>query len=83
MTCQPVRSSAEVQRIVEQNIPHRDETPYGIQAVRLAVQSMLVYEQRLRAHLHQLSTLGYAADATGWTSLRLCQHSVDNLGQRQ
>ena len=82
MVCQPVRSRADVQRIAEQNLPHRDNTPYGRSAVRLAVYAMTVYEERLRLHFHQLSSLGYADDATGWTSLRLCQQQLDNMAQR-
>jgi len=80
--CQPVRSRAEIQRIAEQNLPHRDNSPYGMSAVRLVVHVMTVYEERLRLHFHQISTLSYAEHATGWTSLRLCQQQLDNMAQR-
>ena len=82
MVWRPLMSVAELMRVADGQLPRQDASPFGLHAMRLAVQLMLVYEHVLTAQLHAQSTLGYSMDATGWTSLRQCAARLEALGNR-
>jgi len=70
MTGRPRLSVAELMQIAEGQLPRQDVSPFGLHTVRLAVQSMLVYERVMTSQMHALSILGYSMDTTGWTQWR-------------
>ena len=82
MVGRPELPYSALQQLAEQQLPHPDQSPYGVQSVRLALQAMRVYERSLMQTLHAVSTLGYSYDATGWMSHRQCAARLEALSNR-
>ena len=82
-TRRPEASLPELEAVLADHIPRRDETAYGRAAISLAVRAMHTYESVLAERLQDVYQLGYCDDHTGWTGMRRCADLLQVMTRRR
>ena len=70
LTLWPEASLPELETVLTDLIPRRDETAYSRAAISLAVRAMHVYDGVLAVRLQDLFQVTYCDDHTGRTGMR-------------
>ena len=83
LTWRPEASLPELEAVLTDLIPHRDETAYSRAAISLAIRAMHVYEDVLAERLQDLFQVSYCDDHTGWMGMRRCADLLQIMTRRR